>query len=106
ATLFNSAAVAGQLPVNFVQMPGSSINISGGYLTYTPGFVRVSMLVNAYGQLVSASTECPVRRRLLLIRGRSQCRVQARRGAHPNLHQRADSFRLLQPELRPGRGGG
>ena len=47
ATLFNSAAVAGQLPINFVQMPGSSINISGGYLTYTPGFVRVRMLINA-----------------------------------------------------------
>jgi hypothetical protein len=42
-------------PVNFVQAPGSIINISGGYLTYTAGFVRVSMLIGADGRLYSAS---------------------------------------------------
>ena len=59
AELFSSTLVVGQLPVNFLQMPGSTINISGGYLTYTPGFVQVSMLINAYGQLVSASAAAP-----------------------------------------------
>jgi len=45
--------------VNFVQAPGSIINVSGGYLTYTPGFVRVSTLINAYGQIVSAGSASP-----------------------------------------------
>ena len=27
--------------------------MSGGFLTYTPGFVRVSTLINSFGQLVS-----------------------------------------------------
>ena len=42
-------------PVNFVQATGSVINISGGYLTYTPGFVRVSTLLDVYGRRVSVS---------------------------------------------------
>src|SRR5262249_50411169 len=52
----NSIVVA---PVNFVQAPGSIINVSGGYLTYTPGFVRVSTLINANGQIVSAGSASP-----------------------------------------------
>ena len=47
------------LAVNMVESPGAVINVSGGYLTYTPGFVRVSTLVNAAGQLVSASNADP-----------------------------------------------
>ena len=48
-----------QTPVNVVQAPGSIINISGGYLTYTPGFVQVSELVTANGELVSATDADP-----------------------------------------------
>ena len=44
-------------PVNFLQSNGSAVDISGGYLTYTPGFVRVSSFINSYGQIVSASEE-------------------------------------------------
>jgi filamentous hemagglutinin family protein len=45
--------------VNFVQAPGSIINISGGYLTFTAGFVKVSMLIGADGRLYSAGNANP-----------------------------------------------
>jgi filamentous hemagglutinin len=44
---------------NLVQNAGSIINVSGGYMTYTPGFVRVSELVDQYGRLVSVSNANP-----------------------------------------------
>jgi filamentous hemagglutinin family protein len=46
-------------PVDLVQASGSVINISGGYMTYTPGFVNVSTLITSTGQLVSASNASP-----------------------------------------------
>jgi filamentous hemagglutinin family protein len=45
--------------VNLVQSSGSAINVSGGYMTYTPGFVRVSRLVDQYGRIVSVSNADP-----------------------------------------------
>src|SRR5262249_26233692 len=50
---------AGVLPAQLVQASGSVINISGGYTTYTPGFVRVSTLLTADGRLVSATKADP-----------------------------------------------
>jgi filamentous hemagglutinin len=46
-------------PVNFVQAPGSVINVSGGFLSYTAGFIRVSTLIGADGRLYSASNANP-----------------------------------------------
>jgi filamentous hemagglutinin family protein len=49
----------GQVAANLVQAPGSIINISGGYLTYTPGYVAVGRLIDASGHLVSISNANP-----------------------------------------------
>lgn len=46
-------------PVNLVQQSGSAINVSGGYMTYAPGFVQVSRLIDANGLIVSASNANP-----------------------------------------------
>ncbi len=43
-------------PVNVVQAAASTIDISGGYMTYTPGFVQVSELITASGTEVDASS--------------------------------------------------
>jgi filamentous hemagglutinin len=50
---------AGVLPAQLVQAGGSIVNISGGYTTYTPGFVRVTTLVTTDGRLVSATNADP-----------------------------------------------
>ncbi|MTD94380.1 filamentous hemagglutinin N-terminal domain-containing protein [Hyphomicrobium sp. xq] len=41
---------------NLVQAQGSIIDVSGGYLTYTPGFVRVSQVITADGRIISVSS--------------------------------------------------
>ena len=45
--------------VNLVQAPGSSINIAGGYLTYTAGFVQNTILIAANGRLVDIADADP-----------------------------------------------
>ncbi|WP_195930276.1 filamentous haemagglutinin family protein [Hyphomicrobium album] len=52
--------LAGQAPdaplSEFIAKPGSLIDVSGGYVTYNPGFVRVSQLITADGRIISASS--------------------------------------------------
>lgn len=55
----SNSSIPGQLPANLVQAPGSIINISGGYLSYASGFVKVSTLITADGRLVSATNADP-----------------------------------------------
>jgi filamentous hemagglutinin family protein len=58
-TGIGGTSVLGQVAANLIQAPGSTINISGGYLTYTPGFVAVGRLIDATGHLVSISNANP-----------------------------------------------
>jgi filamentous hemagglutinin family protein len=48
-----------QNPVQLVEAPGSVISLSGGFLTYTPGFIRVSALIDSFGHRVSVSNANP-----------------------------------------------
>jgi filamentous hemagglutinin family protein len=56
----NSSVIFGNPYANsasdFVALPGANINLSGGFVTFTGGFVRVSTLVTESGQLISASS--------------------------------------------------
>jgi filamentous hemagglutinin len=45
--------------VQLMQAAGSVINVSGGFLTYAPGFVGVSTLIAADGRMVSATNANP-----------------------------------------------
>ena len=49
----SSSSGAAQL----VQTAGSVINVSGGYMSYTPGFIQVSSLLTADGARVKASAD-------------------------------------------------